>query len=841
MTKITQKDKEYDVFRYLMSPSLFCRDILGFEVKDFHKEILEFQARNKKTLVLSPRSSGKSTIGTVGFALWKIVRNPNERILVVSNTQSQAESFLYLIRTHLESNEKLIDLFGEFKGDKTWTNTELEVRKPSGYGKVAKEKTVSALGVGGSLIGKHFDCCVEGTEILTSKGLVPIEDLNVGDKVITHTGYARNIIRKQKKRVNEIVYGIRVSGTSDYDYFTERHGILKLKEDEFGYSSEFVYASEIERGDYILYPRFDNMETQHTITHAPTLSEIRRILSYDETFRLIGYWLAEGTFSSEKEKGYRIRLTFGKDEEDYVNDCKHIVEDILEVPCHISDITPTSTIVVSFYSEIFTNILKRFGRLSYQKHIPLWCLRLNKNKIANLVLGYLLGDGCKHVGSNCYTFCSVSKDLLMNLKMLLLKLGIYSSLHKHHSGGYKMVCGNMCHTRQAYTLVVNAGKLNNVLGKHKKYFDANNLVDNKPQKLQWYEFGKDYVVVRVSDVQQKVYNGDVYTIEVDKDHTYLTEGLINHNCILADDLVDDDSCYTQAQRDKIEEWFYMVLLPMLEPDGEMHICGTRWAQDDLYGRLMNKRKKDGTPVYKTKVFKIWKDEKKRISLWEERFPPDYIDELKDEAGTVWFSMQYMNEVKDIGASPIRASWLNYVSEQSVPYERLSIFQGVDLSTGESKDYFGHCTIGVDKRNNDVYVLDTFEDKLTFLSQQEKIIEFDRAWYPQVIGLETNGYQMVMAQELIRKHGNLPIRTIHQTKDKITRLMRVSPAFEMGRVYFVEKRCEPLINQILDGDKAVNDDVRDAFLNAYDVAFPTTKQIKMNITWDKINANYIHIR
>ena len=469
MTKITQKDKEYDVFRYLMSPSLFCRDILGFEVKDFHKEILEFQARNKKTLVLSPRSSGKSTIGTVGFALWKIVRNPNERILVVSNTQSQAESFLYLIRTHLESNEKLIDLFGEFKGDKTWTNTELEVRKPSGYGKVAKEKTVSALGVGGSLIGKHY------------------------------------------------------------------------------------------------------------------------------------------------------------------------------------------------------------------------------------------------------------------------------------------------------------------------------------------------------------------------------------SCVLADDLVDDDSCYTQVQRDKIEEWFYMVLLPMLEPDGEMHICGTRWAQDDLYGRLMQKKRKDGTPVYKTKVFKIWKDEKKRVSLWEERFPPDYIDELKDEAGTVWFSMQYMNEVKDIGASPIRASWLNYVSEQSVPYERLSIFQGVDLSTGESKDYFGHCTIGVDKRNNDVYVLDTFEDKLTFLSQQEKIIEFDRAWYPQVIGLETNGYQMVMAQELIRKHGNLPIRTIHQTKDKITRLMRVSPAFEMGRVYFVEKRCEPLINQILDGDKAVNDDVRDAFLNAYDVAFPTTKQIKMNITWDKINANYIRIR
>lgn len=140
----------------LLDPEYFLGNILNYQVEPHHQKILEHIVDNSKTLDLAPRGFGKSTIGDIGFCLWRIIQDRNIRILIVSNTQGQGEAFLREIKAHLEGNTKLLELFGNFKSDK-WTESELSV---SGRTTTAKESTLTALGASGSVITKHFDIII---------------------------------------------------------------------------------------------------------------------------------------------------------------------------------------------------------------------------------------------------------------------------------------------------------------------------------------------------------------------------------------------------------------------------------------------------------------------------------------------------------------------------------------------------------------------------------------------------------------------------------------------------------------------------------------------------------
>jgi len=135
---------------------LLATEILGYRLFDFHKEILRFQFKRKKSLVLAPRDSGKSTILTYTKIIYEILRNPDVRIGLVSNTGFQAEGFLKEVKNHLEGNMKLVEIFGEQMGKK-WDAKEIIVK---GRKSKQKESTVTCIGVGSALVSKHFDLVI---------------------------------------------------------------------------------------------------------------------------------------------------------------------------------------------------------------------------------------------------------------------------------------------------------------------------------------------------------------------------------------------------------------------------------------------------------------------------------------------------------------------------------------------------------------------------------------------------------------------------------------------------------------------------------------------------------
>ena len=97
----------------------FNRDILAPNsdiYEPLHRRVCNFVIDNvnkKKLLILLPRGSFKSSIVTVGYSLFRIVQNPNDRILIANATYPMATQFLGQIKNHLQRNEALKGIFGD--------------------------------------------------------------------------------------------------------------------------------------------------------------------------------------------------------------------------------------------------------------------------------------------------------------------------------------------------------------------------------------------------------------------------------------------------------------------------------------------------------------------------------------------------------------------------------------------------------------------------------------------------------------------------------------------------------------------------------------------------------
>ena len=270
--------------------------------------------------------------------------------------------------------------------------------------------------------------------------------------------------------------------------------------------------------------------------------------------------------------------------------------------------------------------------------------------------------------------------------------------------------------------------------------------------------------------------------------------------IIGDDLVGFENARTEAQRKVLKEWFYSSLYPTLEPDGEIHILGTRYSPMDLYEDLIKSKN------YKINVQQaITIKDGQEYSLWESKFSLEKLRSIREEAGLIIFNMQYQNNTELAKGKIFKYKYFKHFEEYDIDYDLnrvrvkvldsqgvpywipVRIYMGADLAISEDEtsnnDYFVLTVTGVDKNKN-VYVLDYLKERLTFNAQLNAILDYGKNKFPMVerIGVETVQYQKSLAQE-IRRLSLLPVVNIQTSKDKVTRAMRRSALFENGKVWF----------------------------------------------------------
>jgi len=119
----------------------------------------------KRGLIISPRNSAKSTCwGRVG-ALWLLGKNPDLRIVLISRTSSMAKNNMRFLRLHIESNDRVHEVFpyekidGKVTGLKPstpWGEDHLTVKNNRNDG----VPSVYAVGLEGSITGIRADIII---------------------------------------------------------------------------------------------------------------------------------------------------------------------------------------------------------------------------------------------------------------------------------------------------------------------------------------------------------------------------------------------------------------------------------------------------------------------------------------------------------------------------------------------------------------------------------------------------------------------------------------------------------------------------------------------------------
>jgi predicted phage terminase large subunit-like protein len=131
----------------------------------FHRELCNFVQDNtkKKKLILIPRGHLKSTLITIGYSVFKIINNPNIRILILNATWQMAVDFLTEIKNHLTKTERLQELFLEdgkpwlAENPTEWSQDRITLQRTN---QNIKGPTVWAAGIESNLVGSHPDLII---------------------------------------------------------------------------------------------------------------------------------------------------------------------------------------------------------------------------------------------------------------------------------------------------------------------------------------------------------------------------------------------------------------------------------------------------------------------------------------------------------------------------------------------------------------------------------------------------------------------------------------------------------------------------------------------------------
>lgn len=149
-----------NLWRWYLGRSLnrFTEEVLGYNNAEHQREwysILE-NAKLHKIVLAAPRNHAKTTAISVNYVLWRISKNHNVRILMVSNTESQAQASLRQIVGRVERDQMYVDFAGQLRPEKPekWTDKEIIIKREAFD---MKDPTISTVGVGGTILSKRAD------------------------------------------------------------------------------------------------------------------------------------------------------------------------------------------------------------------------------------------------------------------------------------------------------------------------------------------------------------------------------------------------------------------------------------------------------------------------------------------------------------------------------------------------------------------------------------------------------------------------------------------------------------------------------------------------------------
>lgn len=358
----------------------------------------------------------------------------------------------------------------------------------------------------GSLPAVSMGCFTAGNLVSMADGTrKPIEDIRVGDLVLTHRGRARKVSELHRRKYKgDIVSFSTASGlttrcTKEHPFFSVRY-----TSDESSVGADPVWTHAGCLGDFLLIE--------------PVLSETFTPEYVDRTFsRLFGYYVAAGKVLRDSDKNpIGIEFVFKKSDsvlQEIFDLCRMFGidrESVFFRPCDLEELVSLSAFDGRLATLCHKNYLDSFGKKMLSDSVMRWGRDLQREFFGAFVNG---SDAA--VSDDDLTISLNSSDLTWQLASIMPRFGIIPSVSTINGSSFVVSVGG-----------VFAKTLSDVCFKASGFSNYSGCGCSGGDKKLMH-FGITREVEEFSAVYAEV---DVYNFEVEEDQSYVVNGLAVHNC-----------------------------------------------------------------------------------------------------------------------------------------------------------------------------------------------------------------------------------------------------------------------------------------------------------------------
>ena len=473
----------------------------------------------------------------------------------VGGTLTGFHGHILLVDDPLDPNRAVSEV--ELSNANRWIDQTLSTRK------IDKEITPTIM-----IMQRLHECLHPNTRIWTQDGFTEVINIKRGEKVLTSGGW-QNVLAINNRPYKGKIIGLKVSGHPEIPWLTTNHRVYtakgwinagdltkrdvllfplpnkkkktaveikklwpalpykekapKIIKQTFNVNEKRVPCTELKKlvdggwtskqmADYFGFATrqmIDLYIAKYKIVRKNALTVKSDLLLDSDFWRLVGYWVAEGSLVRGRRKiNNSVCFSFGNKDGELIADAVNILKKYGFNPTITDNKDNSFTLFCASYQLVL--FFEMFGVGAKNKKIPEWMSSLPIEYIQQFIKGYWLRDGC--IARNYARFVSISVELLTGIQRLLLQIGIVSSIYK-----YKIPI-KFC------IIKTGSGKERRIKGKHNPYElrVARKDINAKLWKIGFADIAytektvnkiKDgYLYVKILDILEKDYIGDVYDI-----------------------------------------------------------------------------------------------------------------------------------------------------------------------------------------------------------------------------------------------------------------------------------------------------------------------------------------
>ncbi len=266
------------------------------------------------------------------------------------------------------------------------------------------------------------------------------------------------------------------------------------------------------------------------------------------------------------------------------------------------------------------------------------------------------------------------------------------------------------------------------------------------------------------------------------------------NLIIIDDPVSAQEAYSDASRNKVNDWFRTTLLSRLDDKNKdaIIIVMQRLHQEDLSGFVLEAGGWDSlvlpATAQKTTVIPLPNG---RQHTWlegdpldPERLSNEFLEDEKRRIGSLVYAAQYDQQPVPAAGNMLKREWLKFVDQPPVRQKGDEIIVSVDtaMKATPTAAYSVFLTFLV-RNSNQYYLIDIVRERLEFPQLVHKLVSHAARWKPNAMLIENKASGISLIQEL-KHRGIQGVVPCDPDTDKKTRMLGRTAMIESGSLILV---------------------------------------------------------